>query len=273
MTAAIKWTAPRIRALKGRQRIACLTAYDYPTARLLDDAGLPLALVGDSVGMAQLGYETTLPVTLEQMIHHTAAVARGARRALVVADLPFLTYQPSIADALRAAGRLVKEAGADAVKLEGGERYAETVRALIACGIPVMGHVGLLPQSVRALGGYRMQGRTEESAEQVRRDARALDEAGCFAIVLECIPAALAGEITRGVSAPTIGIGAGPDCDGQVLVVNDLLGLSGEKAPKFARRYAHLAATMLEAFRAYRADVEEGRFPAAETSGTTPNPS
>ncbi len=261
-TTATPWTAPRIRALKGRQRIAMLTAYDYPTARLLDEAGLPIALVGDSVGMTQLGYDTTLPVTLEQMIHHTAAVARGAGRALVVADLPFLSYQPSIADAVRSAGRLVKEGGADAVKLEGGERYADTVRALIACGIPVMGHVGLLPQSVRALGGYRAQGRTEESAERIRRDARALDEAGCFAIVLECIPAGLAAEITHAVAAPTIGIGAGPDCDGQVLVVNDLLGLS-ERAPAFVRPYAGLRETIRAAFAQFRKDVESGAFPGA----------
>lgn len=255
-----KWTAPRTRNLKGRQRIAVLTAYDYPTARLLDEAGIPIALVGDSVGMTQLGYDSTLPVTLEQMIHHTAAVARGAGRALVVADLPFLSYQPSIADAVRSAGRLVKEGGADAVKLEGGERYAETVRALIECGIPVMGHVGLQPQSVRALGGYRVQGRTAESADRIRRDALALDVVGCFAIVLECIPAALAAEITRAVAAPTIGIGAGPDCDGQVLVVTDLLGLS-ERAPSFVRPYAQLRATIRDAFARFRADVENGVFP------------
>lgn len=260
MSANEKWTAARIRALKGRRRIAMLTAYDYPTARLLDAAGLPIALVGDSVGMTQLGYETTLPVTLEQMIHHTAAVVRGAGRALVVADLPFLSYQPSRADAIRSAGRLVKEAGADAVKLEGGESYADTVRALIACGIPVMGHVGLLPQSVRALGGYRTQGRTAESAESIRRDARALDEAGCFAIVLECIPPELAAEITREVSAPTIGIGAGPRCDGQVLVVNDLLGLS-ERTPSFVRPYARLRDAIGEAFAKFRQDVESGAFP------------
>lgn len=259
-----KWTAPRIRALKGRGRIACLTAYDHPTARRLDEAGFPLVLVGDSVGMTQLGYDTTLPVTMDEMLHHAAAVARGAGRALVVADLPFLSYQASTEDAIRNAGRLLKEAGVDAVKLEGGFHCADTVRALIECGIPVMGHVGLAPQSVRTMGGYRVQGRDADSAARIRNDARALDAAGCFAIVLEGIPAALAGEITREIGAPTIGIGAGPECDGQVLVVNDMLGLSGDFAPKFVKRYAELGSVMLEAFRVYRADVEQGRFPGPE---------
>jgi 3-methyl-2-oxobutanoate hydroxymethyltransferase len=270
MSANEKWTAPRIRALKGRRRIACLTAYDYPTARRLDEAGIPIALVGDSVGMTLLGYDTTLPVTLTEMVHHAAAVARGAGRALVVADLPFLTYQPSIADALRSAGRLLKEANVDAVKMEGGARCAETARTLIDFGIPVMGHIGLEPQRVRTMGGYRVQGRDTDAAERLRADARALDAAGCFAIVLEGIPAPLAAAITGEIGAPTIGIGAGPDCDGQVLVVNDLLGLSFDFTPKFVKQYAELGRLTLDAFRTYREDVEEGRFPGAEhTYGAT----
>ncbi len=255
-----KWTVPRVREMKGRRRIACLTAYDCPTARLLDEAGLPLILVGDSVGMTQLGYETTLPVTMDDMVRHTAAVVRGARRALVVGDLPFLSYQVSAEEALHNAGRLIQEAGADAVKLEGGENRAALVRRLVDSGMPVMGHIGLLPQSIRAMGGYRTQGRTEEAAERLRCDARALDEAGCFAIVLECVPDALAAEITRSIAAPTIGIGAGPDCDGQVLVVNDLLGLT-ERPPSFVRVYARLREALLEAFSRYRQDVENGAFP------------
>ncbi len=246
--------------MKGRQRIACLTAYDYPTARLLDEAGIPLILVGDSLGMTQLGYETTLPVTMDDMLRHAGAVVRGARRALVVADMPFLSYQTSVEQAIRNAGRLLQEAGVDAVKLEGGVICAATVRALVECGIPVMGHVGLLPQRVRATGGYRLQGRTEEAAAQIEQDARALDEAGCFAIVLECVPSSLAARITRAVSAPTIGIGAGPHCDGQVLVVHDLLGLS-ERIPSFACTYANLRDVMYDAFSKYRRDVEDGNFP------------
>ena len=256
-------TVPMVRGMKKKgEKIVMLTAYDFTFAALMDQAEIDILLVGDSLGMVVQGHDSTLPVTVEDIIYHTRAVKRAAKRAMVVADMPFLSYQITPEEAVLNAGRLLKEGGADAVKLEGGERYADTVRALIACGIPVMGHVGLLPQSVRALGGYRAQGRTEESAERIRRDARALDEAGCFAIVLECIPAGLAAEITHAVAAPTIGIGAGPDCDGQVLVVNDLLGLS-ERAPAFVRPYAGLRETIRAAFAQFRKDVESGAFPGA----------
>lgn len=255
-----KWTAPRIRALKGKQRIAVLTAADYTTARLIDEAGLPMILVGDSLGMTVLGYPNTLPVTLEQMLHHSAAVRRGAPNAMVITDLPFLTYQASVADAITNAGRCLKEAGVDGVKLEGGEVRVPHVRALVENGIPVLGHIGLLPQSVNAMGGYRVQGKTEEDIERLLRDARALDEAGVFALVLEGMPADTARRITEFVSVPTIGIGAGPYCDGQVLVVNDMLGLT-ERPPKFVKRYADLRAAMKDAIASYRADVERGAFP------------
>jgi len=260
MKIAEKWTVSRIRDMKGRGRIACLTAYDFYTAQLLDEAGFPMILVGDSLGMTVLGYETTLPVTMEDMLRHTAAVVRGTRRALVVADMPFLSYQISVEEAIRHAGRLLKEAGADAVKIEGGLARAETIRRLIENGIPVLGHIGLLPQSVRAMGGYRTQGRTPEAAEQLRRDAQAVENAGCFAVVLECVTPTLAEEITRTVGIPTIGIGSGPRCDGQVLVVNDLLGLTS-RPPGFARPYAQLRPIIADAFRRFRQDVETGAFP------------
>lgn len=258
-----KWTAPRIRALKGRQRIPVLTAYEFTMARLMDEAGIPMILVGDSLGMTALGYETTLPVTLDQMLHHSAAVRRGAPRAMVITDLPFLTYQASVAEAITNAGRCLKEAGVDGVKLEGGEIRVPHVRALVENGIPVLGHIGLLPQSVHAMGGYRVQGRTEAEIERLLRDARALEEAGVFALVLEAMPAETARRITEAVAVPTIGIGAGPYCDGQVLVVNDLLGLT-ERPPKFAKKYADLRAAMQQAFSAYKSDVEHGAFPGPE---------
>lgn len=258
-----KWTAPRIRALKGKQRIAVLTAADYTTARLIDEAGLPMILVGDSLGMTVLGYPNTLPVTLEQMLHHSAAVRRGALHAMVITDLPFLTYQASVADAIMNAGRCLKEAGVDGVKLEGGEVRVPHVRALVENGIPVLGHIGLLPQSVNAMGGYRVQGKTEADIERLLRDARALDEAGVFALVLEGMPADTARRITESVSVPTIGIGAGPQCDGQILVVNDLLGLT-ENPPKFVKKYADLRGAMQQAFAAYRAEVEQGAYPGPE---------
>lgn len=258
-----KWTAPRIRAAKGKQRLAILTAYDAANARLMDEAGLPLILVGDSLGMTALGYASTLPVTLEQMLHHTAAVVRGNRLAMVIADLPFLTYQVSIAQAVESAGRCLKEAGADGVKIEGGAFRAPVVRALVENGIPVLGHIGLLPQSVNAMGGYRVQGRTAEDAARLVEDARALEEAGVFALVLEGMPADVARQITAAVSVPTIGIGAGPDCDGQVLVINDLLGLT-EKPPKFVKAYADLRGLMQKALASYKAEVEGGQFPGPE---------
>lgn len=258
-----KWTAPRIRAAKGKQRLAVLTAYEAATARLLDEAGIPLILVGDSLGMTALGYATTLPVTLDQMLHHTAAVVRGTKLAMVIADLPFLTYQISVAQAVESAGRCLKEAGADGVKIEGGAFRAPVVRALVENGIPVLGHIGLLPQSVNAMGGYRVQGRTAEDAARLVDDARALEVAGVFALVLEGMPAEVAQQITAAVSMPTIGIGAGPHCDGQVLVINDLLGLT-EKPPKFVKAYADLRGATQKAVTAYKADVEGGTFPGPE---------
>lgn len=259
---AMTWTAPKIRALKGKEPIACLTAFDAGFARWIDLAGIPLILVGDSLGMTVLGYETTLPVTLDQMVHHTAAVRRGASQAMVIADLPFMTYQVSIEQALASAGRCVKEAGADGVKLEGGVLRADTIRTLVANGIPVLGHIGLLPQSVKAMGGFRLQGKTEEDARRLVTEARAVEEAGAFALILEGMPAALAKVITEAVSIPTIGIGAGPGCDGQVLVLHDLLGLT-EKPPSFARAYASLGDEAKRAIAAYRDDVLRGEFPAS----------
>ncbi len=266
MNTSPKWTVEKIRKLKGKGRIVSLTAYDYSMARLVDEAGIHLIIVGDSLGMTMLGYNTTIPVTMEDMLHHTAAVVRGTRHALVVADMPFLSYQVSLGQAVDNAGRLIKEAGAHAVKIEGGAFRAETVQHLIANGIPVMGHIGLTPQSVRAFGGYKVQGKTKDAGEQLKADARALEEAGCFSIVLEGMPAALARDITAQLKIPTVGIGAGPDCDGQVLVIHDLLGLYPDMTPKFVKQYAHLGDEIKKAFAAYKSDVEEGRFPAQEHS-------
>jgi 3-methyl-2-oxobutanoate hydroxymethyltransferase len=243
------------------QKITCLTAYDYPTARLLDEAGVEVLLVGDSLGMVVLGHESTLPVTLEDMLHHTRAVRRGARRALVVADMPYGSYHAETAESLRNAVRFVKEAGAEAVKIEGGERRLELISRLTEAEIPVMGHVGLTPQSVNALGGYRVQGKTPDAAEQLLRDARAVEAAGAFAVVLEAVPRELAARITRDLRIPTIGIGAGPECDGQVLVLHDILGLTFSPLPKFARRYANLGELISKAAREYCADVRAGLFP------------
>lgn len=264
MTTASKWTAGKIKATKGQTKFACLTAYDYATARLLDEAGLPLLLVGDSLAMTMLGYADTLPVTMEAMLHHTAAVARGVKSALVVADMPFMSYQASISQAIANAGRFIKEAGADAVKIEGGAFRAPTVKALVENGIPVLGHIGLTPQSIHAVGGYKVQGKKPQEAQDLLRDAQTLAEAGVFAIVLECMPPALGEEITQIVAVPTIGIGAGPHCDGQILVTHDLLGLFSEFTPKFVKRYANLGADMRKAFGAYKADVEKGSFPGPE---------
>jgi 3-methyl-2-oxobutanoate hydroxymethyltransferase len=259
-----KWTTQKIRAMKGRQKVVCLTAYDCATARLIDRAGIPLILVGDSLAMTMLGYDTTLPVTVEQMLHHTAAVARGVTSALVVADMPFLSFQVSVGEAIANAGRFLKEAGADAVKIEGGRIREETVRGLVANGIPVLGHVGMTPQSVREFGGFKVQGRRPAEAQAVLEDARALEAAGVFAIVLECIPSDLAAEITAAVSVPTIGIGAGAACDGQVLVTHDMLGIQTGVTPRFAKHYAELGDTMLRAFETYRREVETGAFPGPE---------
>jgi 3-methyl-2-oxobutanoate hydroxymethyltransferase len=269
-----KWTVPRIRALKGERRIAVLTAYDYATARLVDEAGLPAILVGDSLGMTVLGYESTLPVTMEDMLHHTRAVVRGVTSALVVADMPFLSYQVSVEEGIDNAGRLIKNGGADAVKIEGGAFRKPLIEALVANGIPVMGHIGLMPQSVHTMGGYKIQGRDKSQAAQLEKDAVALEAAGVFSIVLEGVPSALGADITRMVAVPTIGIGAGPECDGQVLVLHDLIGLSGDSTPRFVKQYAPLGEKMREAFRAYRAEVESGVFPGPEHSyGSDPDKS
>lgn len=244
-----------------KKKITCLTAYDYPTARLMDEAGVDVVLVGDSVAMVVLGYESTLPLTMEESLHHTKAVRRGVQRALVVADMPFGTYQGDLNEALKNAVRFVKEAGAEAVKVEGGERRLEVIARLTEAEIPVMGHVGLTPQSVNAMGGYRVQGKTTGGAEQLLRDARAVEAAGAFSIVLEGIPRELAAEITKSVRIPTIGIGAGPDCDGQILVLHDLLGLTFQESPKFARQYANVGEVISQAVREYCADVQGGSFP------------
>lgn len=247
-------------------RITCLTAYDYPTARLLDEAGVDILLVGDSLGMVVLGYESTLPVTIEEMLHCTRAVRRGTRRALLVADMPYGSYHGDPADAVRNAVRFVKEAGAEAVKIEGGERRMELIARTVDAEIPVMGHIGLTPQSVNAFGGFRVQGKTEEAAEQLLRDARSVEAAGAFAIVLESIPRELAANITAKLRIPTIGIGAGPDCDGQVLVIHDLLGLSFGHKPKFARRYADVGEIVSRAAAEYCRDVQQGSFPSDQES-------
>ncbi len=248
------------------QKITMLTAYDATMARLLDRAGVDALLVGDSLGMVVLGYDTTIPVTLDAMVHHARAVARGAERAFVVADMPFLSWQASRADAVRNAGRLMQEGGVSAVKIEGGLHAADTVRNLVEIGIPVMAHIGLVPQAIHQLGGYRVAGRTQDEADRLVEDALALEQAGAFAIVLECIPVEVAAAITSKLAIPTIGIGAGPHCDGQVLVSYDAFGLYDEIAPKFVKRYAHLGDEMIAAAKRYIAEVEHGEFPDPEHS-------
>ena len=248
-----------LRAWKAEgKRFAMLTAYDFPTARILDEAGIPVLLVGDSLANNVLGYETTLPVTMDEMLHHTRAVVRGALNALVVADMPFLSYQVSVEEGIRNAGRFLKEGGAHAVKLEGPQ--IELTSKLVELGIPVMGHIGLTPQSVHGMGGYRVQGRGEEAARKLADQALAIEKAGAFSLVLEGIPTELGHEITASVQVPTIGIGAGPHCDAQVLVLTDLLGLS-ERLPKLAKAYADLRGTITQAARAFAADVQTGAFP------------
>jgi len=253
-------------------KITCLTAYDYPTARLLDEAGVEVLLVGDSLGMVMLGHETTLPVTVDEMLHHTRAVRKGTRRALVVADMPFGSYHAEISESVRNAVRFVKEAGAEAVKVEGGERRLELIARLTESEIPVMGHVGLTPQSLHAMGGFKVQGKTPDAAEQLVRDARAVEAAGAFAVVLEGIPRELAALITRELRIPTIGIGAGPECDGQILVINDLLGLTFGPVPKFARQYANLSEIISSTAREYCSDVRRGSFPSDAESYHMPEP-
>jgi 3-methyl-2-oxobutanoate hydroxymethyltransferase len=255
-------TAPYVIDMKRRgEVIAVLTAYDFPTARLADQAGVEILLVGDSLGTVVLGYDSTLPVTMDDMLHHTRAVTRAKTAAMVVADMPFMSYQASAEDAVRNAGRLIQEAGADAIKLEGGERVLEAVRRMVEAGIPVMGHLGLTPQSVNTFGGYKVQARGEADQERLMSDARALQAAGCFSLVLEGIPAKLGADVSRALTIPTIGIGAGPGCDGQVLVTHDLLGLFHGHTPKFVRRYAELGDAMRESFERYIADVKARRFP------------
>lgn len=258
-------TAASIRAQKGpdRPRLVCLTAYDYPTARALDQAGVDILLVGDSLGMVVLGYESTLPVTMDEMLHHTRAVARARPRALVVGDMPWLSYHTTTGEAVRNAGRFIQEAGADAVKLEGGLDRLETIRALAAADIPVMGHLGLTPQSILRYGGYRVQGREPDAAERLIHAARSIEEAGCFAMVLEGIPAPVAARVTKAVGIPTIGIGAGPDTDGQVLVIHDLAHFGTDRVPRFVRRYADLDQVLTDAARRFAGDVRSGQFPAA----------
>jgi 3-methyl-2-oxobutanoate hydroxymethyltransferase len=244
-----------------KTKITCLTAYDYPTARLLDEAGVDLLLVGDSVGMAVLGYDSTLPVTLDDIMLHLRAVRRGTKRALVVADMPYGSFHISTEDAVRNAVRLVKDGGAEAVKVEGGERRLELISKLVEAEIPVMGHIGLTPQSVNAMGGFHVQGKSIDAAKQLERDAHAVEAAGAFCVVLESVPRELAARITASVRIPTIGIGAGPDCDGQILVFHDLVGLTLGHTPKFVRPYANLSAEITKAVSEYCADVHEGKFP------------
>jgi 3-methyl-2-oxobutanoate hydroxymethyltransferase len=246
------------------RRFAMLTAYDCPTARILDEAGIPVLLVGDSLGMVVLGHPTTLPVTIDDVVHHAKAVARGARQALLVGDMPFMSYQASMEQAIMSAGRLVQEAGMHAVKLEGGGRVIEITQRLTEIGIPVMGHLGLTPQFVHQMGGFKVQGKTDAQAARIMADAKALEDAGAFSVVLEGMPSKLAAEVTHALRIPTIGIGAGPGTDGQVLVVHDLLGLTTGKAPKFVKRYANLADDISRAVTAYADDVRTGTFPGPE---------
>ncbi len=251
---------------KKGEKITMLTAYDYPTARVIDEVGIPMILVGDSLGMVVLGYESTIPVTIEEMLHHTKAVVRGTKQALVVGDMPFMTYHISLSDAQRNAARFIQEGGAQAVKLEGGVTIAEKVNAIVSCGIPVMGHLGLTPQSIHQLGGYKVQGKTEAAARRLLEDAKTLEQAGAFAIVLETVPTPLAALITQRISIPTIGIGAGKGCDGQVQVVSDILGLFTDFVPKHTKQYARLADTIRAAITEYDREVRAGSFPAEEQS-------
>lgn len=263
LSARKKVTTLTFRQKKERgEPITMLTAYDYPTALAMDQAGVDAILVGDSLGMVVLGYENTLPVTMEEMLHHARAVSRGAKSALLIGDMPFLSYQISVEDALRNAGRFLQQGGMDAVKLEGGREQAETIRAIVAAGIPVMGHLGLTPQSIHQLGGFRAQGKTASAAKRLLEDALLLEDAGCFSLVLESVPARLAEFVSRRVSIPTIGIGAGAGTDGQVLVTHDLLGLFDRFTPKFVKKYANLHAEMYQAFMAYIAEVQGKQFPA-----------
>ncbi|BCJ85424.1 3-methyl-2-oxobutanoate hydroxymethyltransferase [Effusibacillus dendaii] len=261
----VKQTTVSLREMKKEnKRIAMVTAYDYPSASAVEEAGVDLILVGDSLGMVVLGYDTTLPVTMEDMIHHTKAVKRGAKNTFVVTDLPFLSAHISLSETVRNAGRLIQEAGADAVKLEGGREMLEEVRAIIRANIPVMGHLGLTPQSVNQLGGFKLQGKDLDSAKRIFEDAMLLEEAGCFAIVLEMVPTPLAALISEHLKIPTIGIGAGAGCDGQVLVIHDMLGITHNYMPRFVKTYSHLYGSMVESLQTYSREVKEGAFPTTE---------
>lgn len=261
----MKNTAATFAAAKAKgEMLSMLTAYDYSTAKLEDESGINGILVGDSLGNVVLGYEDTVSVTMEDMIHHGAAVARGAKNALVVVDMPFMSYEVTVEEAVRNAGRLMKEGRAGAVKLEGGVRVAEQIRSIVKAGIPVMGHIGLTPQSINVFGGFKVQGKSEEAARALLADAKAVEEAGAFAVVIEAVPAALAQMITDAVSIPTIGIGAGAGCDGQILVYQDMLGMFSDFTPKFVKRYANVGEVMREAFANYAAEVASGAFPTEE---------
>lgn len=257
----MKCTAPKIKSLKGTQKITALTAYDALSGRYADEAGIQLILVGDSLANTVLGYDTTLPVTMDEMVHHTAAVSRGVQNGLVVADMPFMSYQGTVEHAIENAGRFIKEAGADAVKIEGGALRGPLVEKLTANGIPVLGHIGLTPQSVKEFGGFKAQGKTDEAARKLMDDAMVLEQSGAFAVVLECVPAELAQKISAALKIPTIGIGAGPHCDGQVLVFTDVLGMGQGHVPGFVKKYADLKPQIQKALETYRTDVEAGRFP------------
>ena len=260
-------TINQIKDMKQKgEKIAMLTAYDYSTAKIVDEVGIPLILVGDSLGMVVLGYESTIPVTMEEMLHHTKAVVRGTKQAMVIGDMPFMTYHISVDDALKNAARFIQEAGAQAVKLEGGITVAEKVRRIVECGIPVMGHIGLTPQSIHQFGGFKVQGRSPEAAVKMLKDAQALEEAGAFAIVLETVPTPLATLITQKISIPTIGIGAGIGCDGQVQVINDILGSFADFVPKHAKQYAKLTDIMSSAITEYYNEVKVGIFPTDKQS-------
>ena len=265
----MRTTILQIKEMKQKgKKIPMLTAYDYATAKIIDQAGVPLILVGDSLGTVILGYDSTIPVTMDVMIHHTKAVVRGTAQAMIIGDMPFMTYHASISEALHNAARFMQEAGAQAVKLEGGVTMAETVKRIVDCGIPVMGHIGLTPQSVHQLGGHKVQGKTQESAARLIKDACALDEAGAFAVVLEAVPTPLARIITQKISVPTIGIGAGPFCDGQVQVVSDMLGLFTDFVPRHSRQYARLADGIKQAVGDYVKEVQAGAFPTDKQSFT-----
>ena len=250
------------------KKITMLTAYDYPMARLVDDAGIDSILVGDSLGMVVLGYESTVPVTMDEMIHHAKAVRRGTKYAFLIGDMPFMSYQVSSEEAIRNAGRFMKEAGCDAIKLEGGDEVLDTTKAIVNAGIPVLGHLGLTPQTISKLGGYKVQGKDAEAANKILQQALKLESAGCFAIVLECVPDKVAKMITEKLSIPTIGIGAGPDCDGQVLVTNDMVGLFDRFVPKFVKQYVKLSTLILDGLKKYKDEVEKGIYPDAEHSFT-----